>query len=745
VRVLVVATTLAASLTGFTVAEAQEVPDGLRYTAVGPVRVLDTRSGLGAPLSAVGPGGTITLDLAGRVPASAGSVVLTLTATAATASTYVTVSPTGGVRPEASNLNLSPGQTRPNAVTVRLGTNRRIDLYNHAGSVQLIADLAGYYAVDGAALFTSHETRVLDTRHPGQGLIGPAGTRVIDLSKVIPASATAVTANLTGVDATAPTFVTAWPHGGARPTASNLNLVPGNAYAAHAVIPVGRDRKVEVYNHAGSTHLIFDLQGFYTPDFGAEFTSVAPRRILDTRRGIGVIGGEWAPIGPGAAVLVDPETALPDYAMSAVLNVTGTDATSDTFLTAGQYTQVLYTMYSTLNLPKGDTVANLAAVSTRVDADHRFTVVNKAGKTHIVADLAGYFALPDEPCEQDCVLESVRAWEHGTGTFEFMSELWGLSDIVAVSDHLALRSDGTVRAWGDNSVGQLGNGWVGSASDTPVPVVGIDHVVEVAGTRSNRFALRDDGTVWAWGLAYWTGLGDQSDGTAKAYPVPVRIPGLSGIKHIAAGGLSAFAVAADGTVWAWGHNSDGQLGTGTSAQAWVPVQVPALKGARTIVAAGSSGMAVMADGGVMTWGLNNRGVLGRVTSCVTACPPERIPSLAGVVSASTRGAQAFAVTSDGAVWAWGDNSWGRLGTGVSCQTDCVVSSPVRTVDITTATGVVATWGGGVALLADGTVATWGELDSNSQSYRIRPVPFPDLADAWAIAPAPGLGFLALIR
>jgi len=102
---------------------------------------------------ALGADGVRVLDLSGVVPADAKAVVLNLTGTDVTAATNVTVWPDGAERPVASNLNLVPGQTAANLVTVQVGAGGKIDLYNHAGSVNLIADVAGYYSADSASTF----------------------------------------------------------------------------------------------------------------------------------------------------------------------------------------------------------------------------------------------------------------------------------------------------------------------------------------------------------------------------------------------------------------------------------------------------------------------------------------------------------------------------------------------------------------------------------------------------------------
>ena len=137
---------------------------GSRFTAVAPLRVLDTRDGVGRS-GTLGAQQSFVLSLGSSVPADVTAVVLNLTGTAPTASTFVTVWPDGAPWPTASNLNLAAGQTTPNLVTVALGTGKKPALYNNSGAVHLIAGLAGYYATcSGAGFGAAPPSRVLDTR-----------------------------------------------------------------------------------------------------------------------------------------------------------------------------------------------------------------------------------------------------------------------------------------------------------------------------------------------------------------------------------------------------------------------------------------------------------------------------------------------------------------------------------------------------------------------------------------------------
>ncbi|HEX6357329.1 GH25 family lysozyme [Actinophytocola sp.] len=352
------------------------------FTPSNPIRVLDTRE-----TSALGPGGSRTLDLSSQLPATATAVVLNVTGIAST-STFVTVWPAGGTRPNASNLNLVAGEIRPNLVTVQVGPDRRITLGNQLGSTHLVVDLAGWYATDASGLYTAlSPQRVLDTRD-GAGPLGPNATRDLDLSAYVPASATAVTLNLTGVGATESTFVTAFPTGAdARPNASNLNLANGNPTPNLVTVKLGLNRKVSLYNLTGSVDLVADLAGYYS-DTGAKFVPVAPQRLLDSRNG----GVSWTPVsGGGVATALTMIDAVPHGASGVIMNVTGVSPTADTYVAVYPKTSTTPPPpgASNLNLVAGQIVPNLVSVAVGSNSD--VWLFNRSGSINLVADLAGYF------------------------------------------------------------------------------------------------------------------------------------------------------------------------------------------------------------------------------------------------------------------------------------------------------------------------------------------------------------------
>lgn len=728
--------------------ETNGLTSGSGFSAVSPVRVLDTRDGTGGTLGPAGPGGTVVVDLSARVPPTARAVVLNVTGTAPTSATFVTVYPYGVARPLASNLNLVAGETRPNLVTVGIGESRRIALFNNAGSTHLIADLAGFYAPDVPSRFTAlSPTRALDTREQF-GPVGPGEMIEIDLHEKVPVTATAVTLNLTGTGATAPTYVTAWPSETPRPITSNLNLVPGQTAPNQVTVPLIVNRWVSLYNNLGSVHLIADVAGFYTDEYGALFNPApVPTRVLDTRTGT---GAPARPVGPGQSIDVTLGMGLPGPTTGLVLNVTGTGATSPTYVTAWPYAEGR-PLASNLNLVAGQTAPNLTTIGVGPLAT--VSLYNNAGSVHLIADLAGWFEMPDVPCAGGCV----HAWglndrgQLGTASTILRSPVpwpvWGLSRATAIAGNwrngYALRANGTVVGWGDNTTGQLGGAWMGSKVRAPVPVLDLTGITAIAAGEGFAIALRSDGTVWLWGQIAGGG-----------WPVqlrPVRVPGIVDATAIGAGSTSAYAVLGDGSLVAWGSNQHGQLGIGSDQpSAPDPLPVVGLTGVVDVSGGQVGGYAVTSDGTAWAWGLNDRGQFGTGSACVPGSPdcrsnvPLAVPGLTGVTEITGSWWRVFAVLGDGTARAWGLNERGALGDGVDCGS--CISAPVPIYGLAGVVDIAAFAHGGYALLANGTVHAWGD-NFNGQlggagtgEYSTVPLQLPEPVGAVAVAGAWASGF-----
>jgi Fibronectin type III domain len=239
------------------------------HTATNPLRVLDTRSGSGAPKAKIGSGKTVTVTLPG-LPADATAAIVNITATNASARTYLTTYQAGTARPGTSSINLMQGQTVANLAVTGVNAARQITIYNQAGTVDVIADLIGYYAPSSSHRFSAATpARVLDTR---SGLGGVPQARIAAGQSItvtipgLPVNATAVTLNLTATNASSGTYLVAYADGGARPSPySNINVVAGQTVANLAVSKVGPGGKVRIYNSSGSVDVIADLVGYYAP------------------------------------------------------------------------------------------------------------------------------------------------------------------------------------------------------------------------------------------------------------------------------------------------------------------------------------------------------------------------------------------------------------------------------------------------------------------------------------------------
>ncbi|MFE1832239.1 PKD domain-containing protein [Streptomyces yangpuensis] len=353
------------------------------YVAVEPFRVLDTRT-TGTPVHS-NYEHRVVLPVGTTVPGHAlsggmASVVLNVTLTDATQDGHLTVWPSGQSRPATSSLNIKAGGTSSNTVTVPVGPDGRVHAQLNTGRAALIVDFVGYYQPNVGEKFSPvAPTRLADTRTAG-GALGAGRTRTVKVAGAhgIPADATAVAVNLTSTGATEDTHVIAYPDPAKRPTTSNLNPEPGKDKSNQAILPIGPDGTVTLYNNAGSTHLIVDAVGYYGKNGKALFTPVVPKRLADTRT--------TGKLAPGATTTV---SGLPAGAIGAVLNLTATETTAAGFLTAYGFGSARPEASSLSTLP-GLTVPN--HVTTPV-GDGKVSVGNSwGGPNHVITDLLGYFS-----------------------------------------------------------------------------------------------------------------------------------------------------------------------------------------------------------------------------------------------------------------------------------------------------------------------------------------------------------------
>jgi hypothetical protein len=378
----------------FSIAVSGPPPPPKAYTAVTPVRLMDTRSS-GGPL---GAGASRDLTVAGvtpGAPAGASGVILNVTVTNTTAPSFLTVYPKGATQPLASNLNWMAGTTIPNLVSVAVGTGGAVTFYNASGSTDVVVDLQGYF---GAPIGTAGghvaltPARITDTR-PASGqpnantTLGPGATlnvQVTGAGGVPTTGVSGVILNVTVTNTTAASFLTVWPAGAPRNTVSNLNWMAGVTVPNRVIVPIGTGGKVSVYSPAGSVDVIVDVSGYFTDStaVGKQFTPVSPLRLADTRGSGGIVAG-------GSGVLqISGYAPVPSGATAVILNVTVTNTTAPSFLTVYPSTAARPNA-SDLNWIAGQTIPNLVVAT--LGTSGAITFYNPAGTTDVVVDLAGWF------------------------------------------------------------------------------------------------------------------------------------------------------------------------------------------------------------------------------------------------------------------------------------------------------------------------------------------------------------------
>jgi hypothetical protein len=386
------------------------------FVSLSPARLMDTRpdgptiDGVG-PKGALGPGDVARLPVRGRggVPQDgADAVVLNVTAVGATQPSYVTVWPATSPQPLASSLNPLGPEPVANLVTVKLGRDGAVALFNAAGSTHLVVDVSGYYR-SGGGFVATEPIRLADTRPSGPTVdgIGPKGalpggaTAAVAVAgrAGVPADATAVVVNLTAVNASAPTFLTVWPTGRDMPLASNLNPSSAAPLANAVTVALGPDGSLSVYNAAGQTDVVVDLAGYFTPASG--FRALTPTRLADTRpasctwgllRRVDLWGCEPVPADRELRLTVAGVAGMPATGVGAViLNITAVNATGATFVTVWP-TAGARPWASSLNPLDGRPVANL--VVAKVGLEGSVSIAHAAGSTDLVIDLVGWVPAP---------------------------------------------------------------------------------------------------------------------------------------------------------------------------------------------------------------------------------------------------------------------------------------------------------------------------------------------------------------
>jgi len=264
---------------------------------------------------------------------------------------------------------------------------------------------------------------------------------------------------------------------------------------------------------------------------------------------------------------------------------------------------------------------------------------------------------------------------------------------------VALKNDGSLAVWGKNSNGQLGDGTT-SQSSSPKQI-GTGYKAIAAGKGPDTaytLAVKSDGSLWAWGDNTHGQLGD---GTNTATLSPKQIGTATGYLLLAAGYYHSLAIKSDGTLWAWGKNDHGQLGDGSTTTSLVPKQIGSDTTFVAIAAGESHSVALKSDGSLWTWGQNGHGQLGNGSSSTDVLAPGNVGSGYSLIAAGKY--HTAAIKTAGTLWAWGDNSFGQLGDGSQLPR----SSPGQVGTDIGHTAITAGYGHTVAIKNGGEVWAWG--------------------------------------
>jgi alpha-tubulin suppressor-like RCC1 family protein len=235
---------------------------------------------------------------------------------------------------------------------------------------------------------------------------------------------------------------------------------------------------------------------------------------------------------------------------------------------------------------------------------------------------------------------------------------------VSIGESAAIKTNGTLWCWGDNSYGQLGDNTRATRSTPRQIGTGTNwKQVDIAGLHC--LAVKTDGTLWGWGN---NNLGQVGDNTRASRSTPRQIGTATDWKQVSSGGSHSLAIKVDGTLWGWGFNSGGQIGDNTTASRSTPRQVGTATNWRQVSAGYNVSAAIKTDGTLWTWGRNQFGVLGNNESDggvaganSRSTPQQEFTSSTNWKQVAVGNQLCVAIKSDGTLWAWGRNHFGQLG------------------------------------------------------------------------------------
>jgi alpha-tubulin suppressor-like RCC1 family protein len=394
----------------------------------------------------------------------------------------------------------------------------------------------------------------------------------------------------------------------------------------------------------------------------------------------------------------NPSSAALPIEVSIAVN--GVDRVSGQQLTNGWFwNEVPGTYFGNINLPTRDGFGN-AGWTTLIP---NYTVTE-----YSVSDIPNTVAVGSSWAGASDILGPISAgdiitltYKVGEGSPELQwSDLPGIKQVSAGGGHtLAIKNDGSLWAWGRNNVGQLGLGDSGLENGRHAPTqVGTDtNWASVSAGLSHTVAIKTDGSLWAWGAndQGQLGLGNRTDKTS-----PQRVGTDTDWASVSAGGSHTIALKTDGSLWAWGDNWWGQLGLGDQTLRTAPERVGTDTDWTSVSAGDYYTMAIKTDRSLWAWGDNTNGQLGLGNRIYM---PTQVGTETNWESVSAGGRHTTAIKTDGSLWAWGDNWWGQLGLGNTTHR----TTPTQVGTDTNWASVSAGGGHTAAIKKNGSLLAWG--------------------------------------
>ena len=331
-------------------------------------------------------------------------------------------------------------------------------------------------------------------------------------------------------------------------------------------------------------------------------------------------------------------------------------------------------------------------------------------------------------------VQATNAAGHGAASGQSNS-VTPIADATAVSagatHTCALPGDGTVKCWGTNSSGELGNGGTDSTT-TPTAVTGITTATAVASGGAHTCALLSNGTIECWGN---NDSGQLGDSTSVTSPTPVAVTGITTATSITTGSAHSCARLSDSTLRCWGDNSSGQLGNGTTTSSPFPVTVSTITNGTTVSAGATHTCARRSNSSIRCWGDNSSGQLGNGTT-TQQTTPVNVGGITTAVSVSAGTFHSCGVLADATVRCWGSNSDGQLGNG-SFGPNAGSTTPVAN-GLTNVTSLASGSFHACARLANATMECWGnnaagQLGNGTTSGSTVPVAVSGISQATVVS------------